>query len=127
MDRTVIDSSAFVAALFCEPGAYRLASPSGELLISAASYSEVLSQACSRGAPLDETISVLNRLSITVVPLDTAQAIGAARFSVSNGDAPFSSETWFAVSLAALSGCPLLTADSALCQLRLGVTIECVR
>ena len=127
MRRVVVDCSALVAALFREAGADRLSAPGRELLISAASYSEVLSQACGRGAPLNETVSVLNRLSINVSPLGEAQVLEAARLRLATVHPPLPSETWFAISLAALSACPLLTADPALGKLRVGVTIECIR
>lgn len=127
MNKVVLDSSTLIAALFREEGADRVAATGRELLISAVSYSDVLTRAFELDAPLDEILSVIGDLAIKVVPVDSTQAIALARLRRQLGNPPIPPESWFTVALAVITKCPLMTATQALRDLDLGVVIEVIR
>ena len=127
MNKVVIDGSALIAALFREEGADRIAATGRELLISAVSYSDVLTRALELDAPLDEVLSAIGELAIDVVAVDVVQAITSARLRRLTSNPPLPAELWSCIALALVTQCPLMTATRALRDLDLGVMTEVIR
>ena len=123
----VLDASALLALLRCEPGADQVEAVRPSACISAVNLAETFGKMVEHGKPLEATVAQITRLRLTVVPFDEVQAGLAASIwrparviGLSFGDRA-------CLALALSRGLPVLTADRAWAKLDVGLPIRVIR
>lgn len=127
----VLDASAALAWLRAEPGAdvveTRLRAAALSPVISAVNLSEIYQKLAQRGVDAARTLGQLRTLGIRTEPVDTDDAIAAAKLWPATRAAGLSLGDRCCLALAARLGGPALTADTAWAALDLGVTVVPIR
>jgi PIN domain nuclease of toxin-antitoxin system len=123
----VLDSSAFLAFLWSEPGGTRVAEAFRTSIISTVNVAEIATRLVDRHAGDEAVQDAMKALASRAVPFDLPQArtAGLLRrmtrpFGLSLGDRA-------CLALALAEGAPVLTADRAWASIDVGVRIELIR
>lgn len=123
----VIDSSAFLALLWSEPGHQTVLAAIDGAAISAVNMAEVASKLADRGVTGAAVSSNLAKFPVEVVPFDERQALrtgelrdATRRLGLSIGDRA-------CLGLALTKGAKVLTADRHWARLDLGIDITLIR
>jgi len=123
----VLDASALLALVHGEPGAERVRAVLGRAVISAINLAEVVGRLSERGGAAPDIRRALDRLHLTVLPVDKDLGYAAGflrsttrRLGLSLGDR-------ICLALAARLGATALTADRAWSRLGTDVRIELLR
>jgi ribonuclease VapC len=74
----VLDASALLAFLRCEPGADIVDAALNDAVISAVNYSEILKKTIERGGSVEATAEFIRGLTVAIIPFDDAHAAAAA-------------------------------------------------
>jgi PIN domain nuclease of toxin-antitoxin system len=113
VSRSVLDSSAILAAFYGETGADAIDAILRESVISSVNAAEVISKLVERGMPADIARSALIDTGIEIVPfdLDQAEAVGALRGKTKTHGLSLGDRACLA--LAQLMDCRAVTADRA--------------
>ena len=109
----VLDASAILCLLFCEPGAEKVEARLGEASMSVVNYTEVLSKLIDRGLDPDEAINDLAELDIAIVPVSQDVAEEAARLRSVTKQGGLSLGDRYCLALAKVQGIPAMTTDQA--------------
>ncbi len=125
----ILDASALLALVNNEPGAGLVAAASGEAIISAVNWSEVVGYMARRfdGDEVDDLGlgDALGRYDFGVVSFDRAQAYAAGQLRP--GTRGLSLGDCACLALGYLRGLPVLTADKAWPSLSLPVEVRLIR
>lgn len=123
----VLDASAVLAWLRDESGADVVQSHLDAAVISAVNLSEVHQKLAQRGVDADRTVAQLRTLGIRTEPVGAADAITAAKLWPATRAAGLSLGDRCCLALAARTGGPAVTADTAWTALETGVTVVSIR
>jgi PIN domain nuclease of toxin-antitoxin system len=123
----VLDASALLAVLFEEPGADEVAKLLPHVDLSAVNYAETLTKSLDRGKSLADAVGLLNRLRLSVVPFDAELAAVAASLRPATKPLGLSLGDRACLALGLARHLPVVTADRNWKQLKVGVTVRCVR
>lgn len=127
MPAVVLDASAVLAVLQGEPGAETVEAVLGDALISAVNYSEVVSKLYDRGVPAEVIDTVMASLALVIEPFDRDQAVEAGSLRNATRALGLSLGDRACLALAKVRGAPAITMDRAWRDLKIGVTVECLR
>lgn len=78
LSKIILDASAILAVIFEESGADKVVPHLAVGGISTVNLSEVVTVALRKGAKIDDIQKFLSKLSLEIIPFETAQAYGAA-------------------------------------------------
>ena len=125
MSEAVLDSSAILAVINAEPGAARVIEVIREAAVSTVNFAEVASKLTEYGHTEAEVRSILENLSLVVVPLERELAYQAGFLKglgrgLSLGDR-------VCLALAASMDLPAYTADRAWANIDTGANVVVVR
>jgi ribonuclease VapC len=124
----VYDASALLAVVFSETGAdaviESLSQAGGE--VSAANWAEVGSKMVERGLSVPEVAHELAAFSLTVAPLDEAQALVAAGLRIATKTLGLSLGDRCCLALAQTRGATVVTADRGWKKLK-GFDVQLIR
>ena len=124
----VLDASALLAVLFGEPGAERVEAVLPVAIISAANWSEVVAKLIDKGLPVEEALSDLGQLDITVVPVSREHAELAGTLRATTRSAGLSLGDRLSLALGIQSNATVLTSDRAWGRLEVATPlIELIR
>jgi PIN domain nuclease of toxin-antitoxin system len=129
----VLDSSAFLAYLFLEPGAELVEqSLAGSAAMSAVNFAETLSRISDLGQDVDETVRRLAQRGLTgaallVFPLDERQAREIARLRRQTRALGLSLGDRACLALGRVLELPVETADCLWQSLDLGIEVQAIR
>jgi PIN domain nuclease of toxin-antitoxin system len=123
----MLDASALLAYLLCEPGGEKVPAVEGKAAISAVNLAEAISVLTLRGVPARVIRTQLSRTTIDVIDFDSESAEAAGllvrktrQHGLSLGDRACLVE-------ASRAGIPVLTADRAWKTVDVGVSIQIIR
>ena len=127
MASIVFDSSVILAHLNDEPGSGRAAQLSGDALMSAVNFAEVVSKLNERGATLSLIRAALSRYGLQVAPFDEdlAERTGALRAKTKSLRLSLGDRACLA--LAESFALPVLTADRSWKDLNLSIEVLLLR
>lgn len=127
----VLDASAVLALLKCEPGHERVAAlmAGGGCIICAVNWAETASKLADSGQPVSAVKATLAALSPTVIPFDAAHATECGLLRPATRHLGLSFGDRACLALARLAQGTAITADRPWRQLEqsLGIAIECIR
>ena len=107
----VLDASAVLALVNDEPGADMVAATSGDALISAVNWSEVVAKSSDQGLSELELDDALGRFDFGVLPFDRRQAYAAGLLRPVTRAAGLSLADRACLALARARSLPVLTGD----------------
>jgi ribonuclease VapC len=125
--KAVLDASALLALLWCEPGSEVVAAIMEDAAVSAVNWAEIISKLQERGIDLDMARPMLSELSVTVLSFDSAQAFAAGALRMASKHLGLSIGDRACLALAAQLQVPAYTADKAWARLECGVEVVVVR
>jgi ribonuclease VapC len=123
----VLDASALLALVHREPGAERVRAVLGRAAISAINLAEVVGRLSERGAAAGEIRRGLDRLRLTVLPVDEELGYAAGFLRPSTRRLGLSLGDRICLALALRLGATALTADRAWTRLATDARIELLR
>lgn len=126
----VLDSSAFLAYLWKEPGWERIETiitAGHDVAISAVNVSEVIAKAIDRGLPAGHAGTLLASLDVEQVDFGSALALQTALLRPLTRQLGLSLGDRACLALAMSRDATVLTADQPWVDLDIGVRIECIR
>ena len=123
----VLDTSALLAFLMAEPGGELVGPRLRRACLSAVSYAEAVSKVVDFGRRPEEAAADIDRLRLTVVPFDAAQAVAAAALRPDTRPHGLSLGDRCCLALAITRRLPVLTADRVWRHLSLDVAVELIR
>jgi ribonuclease VapC len=123
----VLDASALLALVHREPGAERVRAVLGRAAISAINLAEVVGRLSERGAAAGEIRRGLDRLRLTVLPVDEELGYAAGFLRPSTRRLGLSLGDRICLALALRLGATALTADRVWTRLATGARIELLR
>jgi PIN domain nuclease of toxin-antitoxin system len=123
----VLDASALLAFLLDESGADAVAALLPHATLSAVNYCETLTKSIDRGKSLAESVGLLTRLRLSVVPFDAELAAVTASLRPMTKPLGLSLGDRACLALGLARNLPVVTADRAWAQLNIGVPVQCVR
>lgn len=128
-DGVVLDASAVLAVLGAEAGqdAVVAAMASGEALICAVNYSEVIGRLVARGTPEHEAVDAVDELGLKVAPFDKPLAEIAGALYSKTAAAGLSLGDRACLALSQQTGWPALTTDKAWAGLKFHPKIRLIR
>jgi len=124
---SVLDASALIAFLRNEPGADKVRAVLPSACISAVNLAETYGKLVQCGKRLDDTIRLIARLRLRVVPFDADQATLSASLWVPTRYAGLSLGDRSCLALAMHLNAPAVTADRAWAECDLGVRLVMIR
>ena len=127
MSKVVLDASALLAVLNQEPGSDRWADSVAGAAISAVNLSEVIGKLVDLGVPEDDIRRIIEPVDLDVVPFDDTQAWTAGLLRRLTRTAGLSLGDRACLALGQRMKLPVLTADQAWKDLRIGVQVRLVR
>lgn len=131
MSRQVLDASAVLAWILCEPGAERVTSLmlQGDCLISSINAAEVVARLADKGRPESALRQVIGHIGARLVPFDTDQATESGLLRPRTRHLGLSLGDRACLALALTHGASVVTADRPWLDLAapLGLAIECIR
>ncbi len=127
MSNYVLDSSAFLAAVFDEPGAERVQELLDDAIMSAVNLAEVASKLIDRAMPEDDVHRLLAAARFTKAPFDEAAALVTGSLRTATRKSGLSLGDRACLALALLTDATVLTADRNWRRVNVGVTIEIIR
>jgi PIN domain nuclease of toxin-antitoxin system len=116
-----------LAFLLAEDGADAVAALLPHATLSAVNYCETLTKLIDRGKSLAESVGVLTRLRLSVVPLEAELAAVAASLRPATKRLGLSLGDRACLALGLAQNQPVVTADRKWTQLDIGVPVRCVR
>jgi ribonuclease VapC len=125
--RSVLDSSAVLAAVNGEPGADVVTSLIGYSVISAVNFAEVVTKLVEQGASLDAARWTLAIFDLDVVAFDQALAEQAGALAPRTRSRGLSLGDRACLALAAREAIPAVTADRMWKELDLAVEVRLIR
>jgi ribonuclease VapC len=127
VNRFVLDASAVLAFVKCEPGGEGVGPYMNGGLISSVNYAEVLKKSTEYGGSIEVTAALLDRSQLQIIVFDAAQAIGAAKMwpSVKSHGLSFADRA--CLGLGIVSDAVVLTADKAMTGTGLPVRVRLIR
>ncbi|GIW86410.1 MAG: hypothetical protein KatS3mg108_0734 [Isosphaeraceae bacterium] len=127
MTESVLDASALIAFLRNEPGADNVRAILPSACISAVNLAETYGKLVQYGKRLDDTVRLIARLRLRVVPFDADQASIAASLWVPTRSAGLSLGDRSCLALALHLNAPAVTAERAWAACELGVRLVMIR
>ena len=126
MRRTVLDASAILAALFCEPGADVVETHYQEGIVSSVNLSEVAAKLSDRGMSSVEAQELLSGLGLAVRPFDErlAYIAGAMRDATRSVGLSLGDRACLALGLA--EAVPVVTVDTKWTEISEAVGVEVI-
>lgn len=127
--RTVLDSSALLAALLDEPGGARAAAEVGNAAMSSVNLAEVVARLARHGNDGGQVRAIIAGTPILMVAPDEETAIDAGLLRAMTDRAGLSLGDRFCLALARQRSAPVLTADRNWLEIAeaVGVEIELIR
>ncbi|GIL01713.1 MAG: hypothetical protein BroJett030_16120 [Alphaproteobacteria bacterium] len=126
-DRFVLDSSALLAIVLCEPGRERALEMVVGSLVSAVNLSEAAAKLDERGFEAETTNALLGSLGCGITPFAEQDAYEAGRLRKATRPLGLSFGDRACLALAMQRRCTILTADRAWSRLQFDVEIEFIR
>ncbi|MBP2371921.1 type II toxin-antitoxin system VapC family toxin [Pseudonocardia parietis] len=123
----VLDASAVLAWLRDEPGAGVVDRYLDTAVLGAVNLAEVHQKLAQHGVDADRATRQLRTLGVRIEPLDTPDAIAAAKLWPATRSAGLSLGDRCCLALAARLGGPAVTADTAWTALDIGVSVVPIR
>ncbi len=127
MSKVVLDASALLALLNCEPGADQVGVMLSSAVVSAVNLSEVTSKLAEVGMPEAAIREALEGLAVEVAPFDREQAYAAGLLRPATMSLGLSLGDRACLSLARRLGLPAVTTDAAWAKLDMGIDVQVVR
>ena len=129
MSAYVLDTSAFLAYLWREPGGDQIAKVLNEetAVMSAVNVAEVIAKVINRGLPVTSAEEFLMTLDFEHVAFDTNMALRTALLQPVTSPRGLSLGDRACLALAQSRNAVALTADKSWLALDIGVHIECIR
>jgi len=125
--KVVLDVSALLAVLRCEPGSDRIKPLLGRAVMSAVNLAEVAATLSRHGLPAASVFSDVCKIVGEVRPFDARQASLAVALDAKTRAIGLPLAGRACLALAASAGLPVLTADETWAGLDVGVGIEVIR
>jgi PIN domain nuclease of toxin-antitoxin system len=123
----VLDASALLAFLQNEPGADKVEAVLTRSCISSVNLAETLSKLVHYGKPLDAVTYHIERLRLPVIPFDAADAKIVASLWLSTRASGLSLGDRACLALGLRLAVPVLTAERAWANLKIGVNVGIIR
>jgi PIN domain nuclease of toxin-antitoxin system len=120
----VLDASALIAVLRCEPGADTVRKHLSDAVVSAVNYSEILKKTIERGGSSDLAQAFLRNLSLRIIPFDAEQAVASAALYPQTKPYGLSFADRACLSLGILHRLPVLTTEQAMGQVDVPIKIR---
>lgn len=127
MPTAVLDSSAVLAALFAEPGGQEVRAIMAAGIMASVNHAEVVTKLTERNWSTADIGAVLPSLEYEIAPFDEKLAIAAGFLRPSTRHLGLSIGDRACVALALRERLPIVTADRAWSELRVGVPIQVIR
>ena len=127
MSEVLLDSSALMALLNEESGAYFVAEHVRTSAVSAVNLSEVVTKLCARGISDDDARGALEAIGFEVIAFEEAQVYRCGWLNSFTSKLGLSLGDRACLSLSKMLGLPALTADRAWAKLNVGVDITVIR
>ncbi len=127
MSSLVLDASALLAVLQREPGAERWAESIEGAIASTVNIAEVIAKLLETHMPVGAARAILDELTLTVVDFDIEQAVTTAQLRDRTKHLGLSIGDRACLALAQRRKLPVLTADRAWGELKIGIKISLVR
>ena len=129
MSAYVLDTSAFLAYLWREPGGDQIAKVLNEetAVMSAVNVAEVIAKVINRGLPVTSAEEFLMTLDFEHVAFDTNMALRTALLQPVTSPRGLSLGDRACLALAQSRNAVALTADKSWLALDIGVRIDCIR
>jgi len=127
MAEAVLDASALLAFLQNEPGADKVEAVLTHSCISSVNLAEVLSKLVQYGKPLDAVTYQIDRLRLPVIPFDASEAKIVASLWPPTRAAGLSLGDRACLALGLRMAVPVLTAERAWANLKIGVNVGMIR
>lgn len=125
--RLVLDASALLAWLHEEPGGEQVSDHLSDACISSVNWSEVVQKSLAKKADIEGMREEFMALGLSIEPFDASQAEIAGRLWNSTRKHGMSLGDRACLALAREKSLPVLTADRAWKQLKLGLDIRLLR
>ena len=113
MPRAVLDASALLAVLYCEPGSVVVERYFAEAVVSSVNLSEVAAKLSDHGVDSHEALEILSGLGLEVREFDTDQAFMAGALRKATRPLGLSLGDRACLALGIAEGVPILTTDRA--------------
>ena len=125
----VLDTSAFLAYLWREPGGDQVAKVLDEedVIMSAVNVAEVMAKAINKGLPVTTAAEFLTTLDFEHIAFDTDMALRTALLQPVTHPRGLSPGDRACLALAKSREAIALTADKLWLELDIGIQIECIR
>jgi ribonuclease VapC len=127
MAEAVLDASALLAFLQNEPGADKVEAVLTRSCISAVNLAETLSKLVQHGKPLDAVAYQIERLRLPVIPFDAPEAKIVASLWPTTRASGLSLGDRACLALGLRLDLPVLTAERAWANLKIGVSVGLIR
>jgi ribonuclease VapC len=123
----VLDSSAVLAVMKCEPGADIVVAATESSILSAVNAGEVVSKLIERGLEPIEAVVSLKEFGCTIVAVDAELGLRAGELIAVTRSKGLSLGDRICLALAEREGVPALTADRAWAELGLDIKVSLIR
>jgi len=123
----VLDASALIAVLRCEPGAGVVRKHLPEAIISAVNYSEILKKTIERGGSAEMAQAFVRNISLRIIPFDEEQAVASAALYPKTKPHGLSFADRACLALGVLKGYPVLTTDKDLVLVDVPIKVQMIR
>jgi len=127
VSRVILDASALLAFLLDETGGDVVAALLPHATLSAVNYCETLTKSIDRGKSLAESVGILARLRLPVVPFDAELADITASLRPVTKPLGLSLGDRACLALGLAQNLPVVTAEREWARLNIGVAVQCVR
>lgn len=127
MSDTVLDASAIIAVVKCEPGFENVLPVLPGGIVSAVNIAEVATWHAARNVPHENIRAAINELGVRVMEFDQPRAIAAGVMVALTMQRGLSLGDRACLSLALELGLPVLTADRTWADLDIGVDVRMIR
>jgi ribonuclease VapC len=123
----VLDASALLAFLRCEPGADIVDAALKDAVISAVNYSEILKKTIERGGSVEATAEFIRGLTVAIIPFDEAHAATAAALFPETKPFGLSLADRACLALGLQRRATVLTADAKWKQVKIALKVKLIR
>ena len=123
----VLDASALLAFLNCEPGADMVRSALQDAIISAVNYSEILKKTIERNGSPERVSGIIRDLAVSIVPFDEAHAAAAAQLYPEAKPYGMSFADRACLSLGVMRSSGVLTAEKKMRLVTLPIRVTLIR
>jgi ribonuclease VapC len=123
----VLDASALLAVLNCEPGADVVAAVLHDAVISAVNYSEVLKKTIERNGSAEQVAHIIRDLAVAIVPFDERHAAATAALFPETKPFGLSLADRACLALGLQQRATVLTADGKWKLVKLALKVKLIR